>query len=154
MPFTFTISDLRACPEFLDTVANRIWQAWWKNSGHPRDYIAARLRNESLDAEPMPFALVAHDGERFLGTASAIASDLSERPHLTPWVAAVWVEESARRHGIAGALVDRAARDCFMLGFGRVFLCARPAMTLFLRTIRLDGDRAKRRHTSVECVRP
>ena len=84
----FTISDLRQCPEFFDIVAERIWQAWWKADGHPFDYISGRLR-ENLSDTPIPFALVAHDGETFLGTASVIASDLAERPQFTPWVAAV-----------------------------------------------------------------
>ena len=55
-----------------------------------------------------------------------IASDLEERPQLTPWVAAVWVEEDARRSGVASALVNRAALDCFALGIRRAWLCARP----------------------------
>ena len=120
----FTISDLRQRPEFLDNVADRIWQAWWKNTGHPLDYISGRLREESLNPDPIPFALVAHDGEEFLGTTSVISADLPERPHLSPWVAAVWVEPQARRRGIGGALVDRATQDCFALGVGRAYLCA------------------------------
>jgi GNAT superfamily N-acetyltransferase len=130
MSHHFTISDLRQRPDFFDTVADRIWRAWWQPNGYPREYIRARLR-ENMEATPIPFALVAHDGERFLGTSSVIASDLEERPQLTPWVAAVWVEEEARRHGVGAALVNRAARDCFALGVGRIYLCARPQMTGF-----------------------
>ena len=130
MSFPFTISDLRQCPEFFDTVAKRIWQAWWEANGTPLDYISGRLR-ENMEATPIPFALVAHDGATFLGTSSVIASDLAERPQLTPWVAAVWVEEQARRHGVGAALVDRAAQDCFALGVGRAWLCARPGMSGF-----------------------
>ncbi len=130
MSLPFTISDLRRRPDFFDTVAMRIWQAWWQASGTPLDYISARLR-ENLDAAPIPFALVAHDGGTFLGTSSVIASDLVERPDLTPWVAAVWVEEKARRRGVGAALVDRAAQDCFALGISRIYLCARPPMTRF-----------------------
>ena len=124
MSLPFTISDLRQRPEFLDTVADRIWQAWWKADGHPLGYISSRLR-ENMRESPIPFALVAHDGAAFLGTASVIASDLAERPQLTPWVAAVWVEPHARQRGIGGALVDRATRDCFALGLSRAYLRAR-----------------------------
>jgi GNAT superfamily N-acetyltransferase len=129
-PLPFTISDLRQRPEFFDTVADRIWRASWKGSGTPLDYISGRLL-ENLNAEPIPIALVAHDGAEFLGTASVIASDLEQRPHHTPWVAAVWVEPQARLRGIGGALVERATRDCFALGFARAYLCARPALTGF-----------------------
>ncbi len=126
----FTISDLRQRPQFFDTVADRIWRAWWKAEGHPLDYIQGRLR-ENLNARPVPFALVAHDGDTFLGTASVIASDLAERPQFTPWVAAVWTDPPARRRGIGAALVDRATRDCFALGVGRAYLCARPQRSAF-----------------------
>ena len=128
---TFTISDLRQRPEFLDMVADRIWQAWWRDSGHPLSLISGRLRDENLNPDPIPFALVAHDGEAFFGTASVIASDLAERPQWTPWVAAVWVEPGARQRGVGGALVGRATRDCFALGFGRAYLCARAQLSAY-----------------------
>jgi GNAT superfamily N-acetyltransferase len=130
MSLPFTISDLRQRPAFFDTVAMRIWQAWWEADGTPLDYISSRLR-ENINARPIPFALVAHVGNAFLGTASVIASDLAERPQLTPWVAAVWVEPEARRRGVGAALVDRATQDCFALGVSRAYLCARPRLSRF-----------------------
>ena len=130
MSLAFTISDLRQRPEFFDTGAMRIWRAWWEPNGTPLDHITGLL-HENMNATPIPFALVAHDGRSFLGTASVIASDLPERPQLTPWVAAVWVEERARRRGVGGALVNRAALDCFALNVGRAYLCARPRRTAF-----------------------
>src|SRR5260370_30272962 len=107
MSLPFTISDLRQRPQFFDAVADRIWQAWWEADGYPLDHISGRLR-ENMKATPIPFALVAHDGEAFLGTASVIALDLAERPQLTPWVAAVGVEPGRRGRGIAAALLVRA----------------------------------------------
>jgi GNAT superfamily N-acetyltransferase len=130
MPLAFTISDLRQQPEFFDSVADRIWREWWEPNGYPLAYIEGRLA-ENLQDTPIPLALVAHNGGAFLGTASVIASDLAERPNLTPWVAAVWVEVSARGHGVGAALVDAAARAGFASGFARAYLCARPRMTGF-----------------------
>ena len=127
---SFNISDLRQHPKFFNTVADRIWQAWWQPNGYPLEHISTRLR-ENIEATPIPFALVAHDGEKFLGTSSVIASDLEERPQLTPWIAAVWVEEDARRRGVGAALVNRATDDCLALGIARAYLCARPRMTKF-----------------------
>jgi len=134
MSHPFTISDLRQRPRLFETVADRIWRAWWQKNDYRLDYIRARLR-ENMAATPIPFALVAHDGEKFLGTSSVIASDLKERPRLTPWVAAVWVEVDARRRGVGAALVNRAAQDCFALGVDRIHLCARPAMTGFYQRL-------------------
>ena len=118
-----TISDIRQQPEFFAVVADRIWNAWWKERGRPREYITARLR-ENLNAEPIPFALVAHEGSRFIGTISVIASDMDERPQHTPWVAAAWVEEGYRRQGVGAALVEHAASSIFAMGLDRAYLCA------------------------------
>jgi GNAT superfamily N-acetyltransferase len=130
----FAISDLRQRPEFFDTVADRIWRAWWQPNGFPLESIASRL-TENMADKPIPFALVAHDGTKFLGTSSVIASDLEERPQLTPWVAAVWVEEDARKRGVGVALVNRAVEDCFALGESRIYLCARARMAGFYSRI-------------------
>ena len=130
----YSISDLRQRPEFFDIVADRIWRAWWKDRGHPLPYITGRLR-ENLHAGPIPMALVAHDGAAFLGTASVIASDLDERPHYKPWVAAVWVESQHRSRGIGAALVERATQHCFESGVDHVYLCARPARAGFYRRL-------------------
>jgi GNAT superfamily N-acetyltransferase len=129
-----TVSDLRQCPEFFETVADRIWRAWWKPNGHPLDTIRGGLR-ENMTASPIPIALVAHHGAAFLGTASVIAADLDERPQFTPWVAAVWVEQAARSRGIGAALVDHAAKACFALGYERAYLCARPERSSFYENL-------------------
>jgi len=134
MSLALTIADLRECPEFFDTVADRIWQTWWKPHGRPLSHIRGRL-TENMNAEPIPFALVAHDRSEFLGTASVIASDLEERLQLSPWVAAVWVEPHARRRGVGAALVDRAAEACFALGIERAYLCARPERRVFYQRL-------------------
>lgn len=130
MALPFTISDLRQRPEFFDGVADRIWRAWWQAGGYPLEYISGRLR-ENLSTTPIPFALVAHDDATFLGTVSVIASDRAERPQLTPWVAAVWVDPPARQSGVGSALVNRATQDCFALGVDRAYLCARPQRSGF-----------------------
>src|SRR5439155_26332716 len=91
----FTISDLRQRPEFFETVADRIWRAWWKVDGYRLDYIVSRL-SENMGAAPIPSALVAQNDGAFLGTASVIAADLAERPQFGPGVAVVWVEPPAR----------------------------------------------------------
>lgn len=122
---SFTISDLRAHPGFVDAVADRIWEAWWAHNNVPLDYIRARL-NENLDAGAIPFALVAHDGPTFIGTASVIASDLEDLPAYTPWVAAVWVDPQYRSRQIGRALVARAVQDTFALGIPQAYLCAPP----------------------------
>lgn len=120
-----TISDLRHVPEFFDTVADRIWQAWWKRHGVPEAYIVERLR-ENMKGDGLPIALVAHHGSAFLGTASLLVSDLDERPQYTPWVAAVWTEPDARGQGVAPVLIECACAEAFARSHDKVYLCAAP----------------------------
>ena len=127
---TFSIEDLCARPEFSATVADRIWRAWWREQGEALATIAGLVAN-SLEAGRIPTTLVALRGDAFLGTTSVITCDQNLRAHLTPWVAAVWVEPHARRMGVGGALVAAAADFAFDSGADFVYLCALPAMRAF-----------------------
>lgn len=84
------------------------------------------LVRESFGPEPIPTALIAHEGDRFLGTVSVIACDEETRPHYTPWVAALWVEPDHRQKGIGAALVDKAVEHAISCGAGRVHLLSGP----------------------------
>ena len=84
------------------------------------------LVQQNLGSGPIPTALVAHEGNRFIGTVSIIACDEETRPHYTPWVAALWVEPEDRLRGIGAALVERAAVFAFESGAGRIYLLAGP----------------------------
>lgn len=126
MPTTFpSVIDLRKRPEFAPIIADRIWRAWWEPNGYPLSFIE-KLVQQNLNDEGIPLALVAHDGGTFLGTASVIVSDLDERPHYTPWVAAVWVEPEHRSNGIGAALVRAGGDAAHALGFDPAYLCALP----------------------------
>jgi GNAT superfamily N-acetyltransferase len=120
-----TVSDLRDRPEFQQILADRIWRAWWQARGTPLALITSRVA-ENLGPGPIPSAFVAHDGDRFVGTASAIAADMAERPQHTPWVAAVWVEPEARGVGLGARLVAHTAEAIFRAGFRRAYLSAAP----------------------------
>lgn len=120
-----SVVDLRERPEFASIIAERVWRAWWEPRGHALAFVD-NLVQQHLDDEPIPLALVAHDGGTFLGTASVIASDLDERPQYTPWVADVWVEPEHRTKGIGAALVRAGADQARKLGFDPVYLWSLP----------------------------
>ncbi len=117
--------DLRGAPHLLETVADRIWRAFWIGKAD-----VSRLRTAfatHLGPAPMPFTLVALVGDRFAGTVSVIAHDADEWPDLSPWVAALWVEPGERRGGIGAALVEEAMRRAFAHGVTRLHLAATDA---------------------------
>jgi GNAT superfamily N-acetyltransferase len=120
-----TISDLRDRQDFAEAAADRVWRAFWRDKGHPLSLLTG-LVQENIVAGPIPTALVAHEGNRFIGTVSMIACDEETRPHYTPWVAALWVEPEDRRRGIGAALVERAVEFAFGTGARRVYLLAGP----------------------------
>ena len=125
------IVDLRERPHHADAVAERIWNAFWKRHGAP----LAQTR-EGLDAilkadTGVPFALVAESDGKVRGNVLVIDNDEPARPELTPWLAAVCVDEPFRRRGIAAAMLKEGVRRCGELGVARVHLISRPALQPF-----------------------
>ncbi|HTM79242.1 MAG TPA: GNAT family N-acetyltransferase, partial [Devosia sp.] len=86
-----SIVNLRDVPHMRAVVADRIWRAWWQPDGAALADVEQAL-GAVLDAHGFPFNLVATEDDKFLGTVTAIASDLAARPDLSPWIAALWVE--------------------------------------------------------------
>jgi GNAT superfamily N-acetyltransferase len=125
-----SISNLTDRPDFASIIAERIWRAWWRAEGSTLADVEA-LVAENLRSTGIPFALVAHRGETFLGTASVIANDLKARPTYGPWIAAVWVEPEGRGTGIGSGLVRAAAMAAFRLPIERLYLNATPANAPF-----------------------
>jgi len=124
------ISDLRTQPHFLPQHVQHVWEEWWKPKGMLRETLEARAR-EALGEAAIPFTLIAHAGDRFLGTVSVIESDLDLRPVLRPWVAALWVAPDARRRGLGVALGEAAVARAFDLGEAAVHLYAGPHLRPF-----------------------
>ena len=128
---TLGIVDLRERPHHAEAVAERIWKAFWKHHGTPfaeiRDGLAAVLKAEG----GVPFALVAESEGRVCGNTLVIDNDEPAKPELTPWVAAVWVDEDMRGRGVARALIDDAARRSQMLGVPCLYLVSRPGLRGF-----------------------
>jgi GNAT superfamily N-acetyltransferase len=60
-----------------------------------------------------------------------VDSDEPARPELTPWLAALWVDEAMRKQGVATALLSEATRRSAALGVERLYLSARPALRGF-----------------------
>jgi GNAT superfamily N-acetyltransferase len=127
---SFTISTLGECPHFADIIADRCWHAWWQDSDYSLNEYRGWL-DECLEGRGIPACFLAHRGGTYLGSTCLIANDLEARPQYAPWIAALWVEESHRRLGIAAALMNQAAKAAAGLGFDKVYLCAVPEKTDF-----------------------
>jgi GNAT superfamily N-acetyltransferase len=62
------------------------------------------------------------DGDAIVGGLGVIENDFHDRPDLAPNVCAVYTEESHRKHGIAGALLNMAVEDLRAHGVSPVYL--------------------------------
>lgn len=119
----FEISNLNDFPELKLVAADRVWNAWWRPYGRLLQ-VVTDFFDDLPRARGIPFGLVAHDDGRYVGSILALVSDLDERPELSPWVGALWVEPDFRRQGVAAALVKAALNEIFAVGHEVAFLCA------------------------------
>jgi GNAT superfamily N-acetyltransferase len=131
---TFHVSDFRQHQHYGPTVADRVWNAWWRQADRALSDVERHMV-EMADDRPLPMAVVAHDERGYLGSAFLIHSDMEERPELCPWVAALWVEAAARKRGVGRALVAEAAKTAAALGYPAAYLCCRPELEGFYSEI-------------------
>lgn len=121
---SLSFSKLADPSGFVDTVADRLWHAWWQEAGVSLATLVGLLRDFKADA--IPLGIVAHRGEDFVGSVLLIDNDLDERPQYSPWLAALWVEPEARARGVAVELSQRIVAEAAALGHDKIYLCAVP----------------------------
>ncbi|YCI30007.1 GNAT family N-acetyltransferase [Erwinia sp. PK3-005] len=78
----------------------------------------------SMQGADFPQTFVALDGERPMGTVGVWRCDLISRQDLFPWLAALYVDESARGSGLSAALQAYAEGWCRARGFADLYLYA------------------------------
>jgi GNAT superfamily N-acetyltransferase len=82
----------------------------------------AAMLERTLARGQIPTTFVALEGDVLLGSASLVRRDMSIRPELTPWLAAVYVTPEHRGKGVGTALVHRAIIEAQRLGATNVYL--------------------------------
>ncbi len=105
----------------VETVARWIFDEWdhvtLPDMEAERAVVRARLRDDRV-----PLSLIALDGDQCVGTVSLYVDDLSSRPDLTPWLAALYVPPAHRNRGIGGMLVQEVVDVARRLGVRRLYL--------------------------------
>lgn len=81
-----------------------------------RDLLQAAARSETS------VVVIAVDGPTLVGSSALVEQDMSDRPDLTPWLAAVYVHPNYRRQGIASTLVARIEQEAGALGAEKMYL--------------------------------
>jgi len=119
--------------EHIPRLAGWLYAQW--GYLHENDSVerrAARLESRATRGG-IPVTFVAVDGETLLGSASLVDDDLESRPHLTPWLASVYVAPEHRGRGVASALVERVVEEARDSGVSRLYLWTTDQERLYAR---------------------
>jgi len=80
----------------------------------------------------LPIRLVAIENERCVGTVSIVQNDLDCRDY-TPWLAALYVDESHRGNKIGEELIERVKQITKELGYDELYLRTEYASNYYRR---------------------
>lgn len=118
-------------PQHIPTVAAWQYTEW----GHlnPGDSVAGRMErlHQHTGRPGLPTTLIAIAGDTVMGTAGLVHNDLTTHPHLSPFMASVYVAPAFRRQGIATALVRRAIAVTAELGIAELYLITHDQQRLY-----------------------
>ena len=130
-------------PDLIDIAAEWIWTTFWKDNGYSLGDIRALVTASNALVGPSQCFVLLAEGEP-VGTASLIGSDLSARPELTPWLAALYVRPDARGQGYALDLIRAVEGAARVAGFERIWLYTLAAEALYLKAGWEPVDRFER----------
>jgi GNAT superfamily N-acetyltransferase len=95
-------------------VARWIYGEFWADKDHHSPESLEALLQQASRPDVVPLSLLALAGDTPVGTANLVENDDEARPHLRPWLAALFVQPGFRKRGIGSLLVrnlrDRACR--------------------------------------------
>ena len=113
----FQYITLREKPELMNTAAEWFHSKW----GVPKEaYLECMQAYLSGETELGWYLCL--DGEQIVGGMGAIENDFHDRKDLSPNVCAVYTEDSHRKMGIAGELLNMVVEDLKSKGISPVYL--------------------------------
>jgi GNAT superfamily N-acetyltransferase len=128
------ISPLHGCPYLAPVVAQWHFDEW----GHLYpggtvhgwlDHVRTRMNTDRI-----PMTVVAlDDRDEPIGTAALTEHDMETHPELSPWLGGVYVIPTARRCGVASALVRYLMGSAANLGIRDLYLHTSGANGLYRR---------------------
>ncbi|WP_409308022.1 GNAT family N-acetyltransferase [Pectobacterium sp. B1J-3] len=108
-------------PQYQEQVIDWLWQAF--GSDNSREFFASIVRH-SLNPPALPVTFIALDASRLVGTVGLWRCDLISRQDLTPWLAALYVDESQRSTGVGQQLQRHVLDYSRCAGFKDLYLYA------------------------------
>ncbi|WP_343312689.1 GNAT family N-acetyltransferase [Brucella sp. BE17] len=115
------IIDLATRPDLIPICANWNHGEWGASSGMDRDTVLLAFEKLIQSADRQAARIALWNGEA-AGLALLIDNDLETHPHLTPWIASVFVSPAHRGKGIAKKLVGEIEAAAAALGYKEAYL--------------------------------
>ncbi len=113
----YTFVNLRKCPELLPYAAAWFHEKWGVPQEAYLDCMSAYLNRKTEYGWYLCL-----DGDRIAGGLGVIENDFHDRKDLKPNVCAVFTEESDRKQGIAGQLLNLVVEDMRTKGISPLYL--------------------------------
>ncbi|ADU70451.1 GNAT family N-acetyltransferase [Pantoea sp. At-9b] len=113
------ILPLNEVPQFAEQITDWLWQAF--GTGTTREFYASIVQS-SLNGADFPITFVALDAGQAVGTVGFWRCDLISRQDLYPWLAALYIDESARGQGVSQALQQHVIHYARQRGYNRLWL--------------------------------
>jgi predicted N-acetyltransferase YhbS len=104
------------------SIARLQFEFWGPLTGHSSADGYEQFLREAARSTSLPAVLVAMDDEAFLGSVNLLASEMTTRQTLSPWMAQLFVVDSERGRGVGNALVSASIDHAAKLGFRRIYL--------------------------------
>lgn len=114
----FMIAKLREHPEMTETASRWFHEKW----GIPQEAYRESMEQCIQKNGPVPQWYLVMAGEKIVGGLGVIENDFHDRTDLSPNVCAVYVEESYRKLGIAGMMLDYVCGDFREMGIETLYL--------------------------------
>ncbi len=113
------VIPLYAAPQHAEQVIEWLWREF--GDSLPRAFFTSIIEHSQTPGNlPLTFVLV--DGETLLGTVGLWRCDLISRQDLFPWLAALYVAQSARGQGLARTLQQHVIETAREMGFTELHL--------------------------------
>lgn len=126
------IINLRNEPEHIATLARWHHHEWsFLNPGETLEDRILRMQ-PYLNTDFIPSTFIAKD-KSLLGSAAIVANDMDTRPHLTPWLASVFVTPKNRRQGVGSKLVLHVMTQARREGIDTLYLFTPDKQTFYAR---------------------
>ena len=119
---SFDIRHLTEDSGLPASIARLQFEFWGPLTGHSSADGYEQFLCKAVRSPDLPAVLVAMDGGTFLGSVNLLASEMTTRPTLSPWMAQLFVVDSERGRGVGNALVSASVDHAGKLGFRRTYL--------------------------------